>query len=119
MKSIIQIILFALLVSITNNLFAQEPKIKEITIKVEGNCDDCKNRIESAMDNNGIKFSQWDKETKMLKVVYKTTKISEQEIFELLAKAGHDTEKLKANNDVYDKLPDCCKYRTGACNNHK
>ena len=118
MKSIIEIILFSLFLSLNNNIFAQEPKVKEIVLKVDGNCDDCKNRIESAMDNKGIKFSQWNKETKMLKVVYKPSKISEEQILELLAKTGHDSEKMKADNNVYNKLPECCKYRTGACTNH-
>jgi hypothetical protein len=27
-----------------------------------------------------------------------------------LASVGHDTEKYKASDDVYAKLPDCCHY---------
>ena len=31
-----------------------------------------------------------------------------------IAGLGHDTPKAKAKNEVYDKLPSCCKYdRTG------
>jgi Cu(I)/Ag(I) efflux system membrane fusion protein len=28
-----------------------------------------------------------------------------------VAKAGHDTEKYKATDKVYNDLPGCCKYR--------
>jgi Cu(I)/Ag(I) efflux system membrane fusion protein len=28
-----------------------------------------------------------------------------------LAAAGHDTEKLKADDKAYSALPSCCKYR--------
>jgi hypothetical protein len=29
----------------------------------------------------------------------------------MVAMVGHDTEKVKASNVVYESLPDCCKYR--------
>jgi Cu(I)/Ag(I) efflux system membrane fusion protein len=28
-----------------------------------------------------------------------------------IANAGHDTEKIKAEDKVYNTLPECCKYR--------
>jgi mercuric ion binding protein len=86
---------------------------KNITanIKVYGNCVMCKNRIETALDHNGIKMGQWDTKTKNLEVVYNPKKISEQQIHEIIASAGHDTDKVKAKDEVYAKLPFCCLYR--------
>ena len=80
-------------------------------IKVFGNCSMCKQRIETALDVNGIKSASWDSKTKMLDVVYNKSKISEQKIHEVLASAGHDTEKTKAKDEVYSELPFCCLYR--------
>jgi hypothetical protein len=71
----------------------------------------CKHRIETALDHNGIKMAQWDATTKNLDIVYNSNKISEQKIHEIIASTGHDTEKAKAKDEVYAKLPFCCLYR--------
>jgi hypothetical protein len=71
----------------------------------------CKKRIETALDHAGIKFANWDTGSKNLEVVYNTRKISEKEIHELIASTGHDTENVKAKDEVYAKLPFCCLYR--------
>ena len=33
------------------------------------------------------------------------------QLHNMVAMVGHDTEKVKASNVVYESLPDCCKYR--------
>jgi hypothetical protein len=71
----------------------------------------CKKRIETALDHTGIKTASWDTQTKNLAVVYNSKKISEQGIHELIASTGHDTEKVKAKDEVYATLPFCCLYR--------
>jgi copper chaperone CopZ len=80
-------------------------------IKVYGNCGMCKARIETALDHKGIKQAKWDPKTKNLNVVYVPTKITKQEICDLVAAVGHDTDKSKAKDEVYAKLPFCCLYR--------
>ena len=80
-------------------------------LKVYGNCGMCKARIETALDHKGIKQAKWDPTTKNLNVVYVPTKITEQEICDLVAAVGHDTDKSKAKDEVYAKLPFCCLYR--------
>jgi mercuric ion binding protein len=80
-------------------------------IKVYGNCGMCKDRIEQALDHNGIKKATWDPTTKNLEVVYVPKKINEQQICDLVSAVGHDTDKSKANYEVYAKLPFCCLYR--------
>jgi mercuric ion binding protein len=99
-----------LCLALSSVTFAQS-KTVTANIKVFGNCVMCKKRIETALDHNGIKLAQWDAKTKNLQVVYNSSKISELKIHELVAAAGHDTEKVKAKDDVYADLPFCCLYR--------
>jgi len=101
------ILILAIAASFSN---AQSKNVKT-TIKVYGNCTMCKNRIETALDTKGIKQAIWDPKTKELQVVYVSAKITEKEIHELVAAVGHDTDKVKANDEVYAELPFCCLYR--------
>jgi hypothetical protein len=87
----------------------QQPGIQ--TFKVFGNCDMCKARIEkAALSVSGVKSAAWDKGTKLLKVDLKSGSNIE-DVQKAVAKAGHDTEKFKAEDKVYNGLPGCCKYR--------
>jgi mercuric ion binding protein len=92
---------------------AQKDNKKVVTadIKVYGNCGMCKERIEAALDTKGVKQAKWDPTTKNLNVVYVPSKITEQQICDIVAAAGHDTNKSKAKDEVYAKLPFCCLYR--------
>ncbi len=83
-------------------------------IKVLGNCGMCKKRIETGLKSDAITSATWDKDNKFLTVSYDSSKITNAAIQQKIADLGHDTEKAKAKNEVYDKLPGCCKYdRTG------
>jgi hypothetical protein len=108
-----RIIYIIALISIAFTSVAQKDSKKIITadIKVYGNCGMCKERIEAALDTKGVKQAKWDPATKNLNVVYVPTKISEQQICDLVAAVGHDTDKSKAKDEVYAKLPFCCLYR--------
>jgi periplasmic mercuric ion binding protein len=101
--------IFILLSIIALPLFAQ--KTVKANIHVSGNCFMCKQRIETALDQPGIKSALWNVETKNLEVVYNSNKISEDRIHEIVAAAGHDTDKQKSSDEVYSKLPFCCLYR--------
>jgi periplasmic mercuric ion binding protein len=109
MKKSLLIICMLLAASVMS--IAQSTKIVKKDIKVYGNCGMCKMRIQKALDRTGIKTSDWNTETKNLSVVYNSSKISEQKIHELIAEVGHDTDKVKAKDEVYAKLPFCCLYR--------
>lgn len=85
-----------------------QKKKAEIKFTIYGNCDMCKERIEEALDVKGIIFAEWDKDTKIATVAYKTAKITENEIHQLIADAGYSTDKVKANADAYSKLDKCC-----------
>lgn len=100
---------------ITSSAIAQKaPKKAEAKIQVSGNCGMCEKRINDALDVSGVIFSSWDRISKTATIVYKPRKISEQRLHELIAAAGHDTEKAKADTAIYKKLPGCCLYRDNA-----
>ena len=81
------------------------------SFQVKGNCGMCKKRIETAVrELEGVTAASWDVNTKTLSVSYDDSKLKEETIHEKVAGAGHDTEKVKAADDVYSKLPGCCKY---------
>lgn len=94
----------------TTAAMAQGKTVKT-NFKVYGNCEMCKERIETALDHKGIKQAMWDVKKKELEVVYVSSKITEQQIHELVAAAGHDTDKVKAKDETYADLPFCCLYR--------
>jgi mercuric ion binding protein len=105
MKHIIIFVSFILLSTVA---FSQTVEAK---IKVYGNCTMCKKRIETALDTKGVKQASWDPKTKELSIVYNSSKISEQQIHEIVASVGHDTDKVKAKDETYAELPFCCLYR--------
>ena len=81
------------------------------TFKVYGNCGMCEKTIEGSLkDVNGIEKADWNKETKMIEVVYHTHDISLDEIKKKIADVGYDTEEYRASEKVYNNLPGCCQY---------
>lgn len=80
------------------------------TVKVYGNCEMCKARIEKAAKLDGVKKADWNVDTKILTVTYNADKLKQLDIEKSIAAAGHDTENATAEAAVYKKLPGCCKY---------
>lgn len=109
MKSI-KIFIAVIILSLGINTYAQ-PSIKTESIKVYGNCDMCKARIEKAVKIDGVSKAEWNKKTKLLTVTFETSKTTVPAIQKKVAAAGHDTEKFKADNKTYNSLPGCCQYR--------
>ena len=98
--------------SVVNYLYSLSKKGRDITIemKVWGNCGKCKTRIEKAAKVKGVKYVEWDMDTKMLTLTYSPKTVSLETIHEKISNAGHDTEDIYAPKSKYLKLPDCCKY---------
>lgn len=89
-------------------------KEKTDTVKVLGNCESCKARIEKAAKTAGASKADWNDETQILRVTYDDSATSLLSIEKGIAAAGHDTRDVKATSDAYDKLHACCQYdRTG------
>lgn len=85
---------------------------KSQMIFVDGVCGMCEKRIESnCLATKGIKMADWNKENRMLKVIFNEKKISLDEIHKKVASIGHDTKLETATDEAYNKLDMCCKYR--------
>lgn len=80
------------------------------TFKVWGQCDMCKARIEKTVKVEGVSTALWDEKSQLLTVTIDPAKTSKDVLSKKLATAGHDTEKFKATDEAYAKLPGCCHY---------
>lgn len=86
--------------------------LTKLTVKIYGSCEMCKERIESAAKSvTGVVTANWNSSDKMLQVQIDAAKTGSDAIQQAIAAAGHDTEKFKAPDEVYNKLPECCLYR--------
>jgi Cu(I)/Ag(I) efflux system membrane fusion protein len=85
--------------------------VKHEMVKVYGNCEMCKNRIEEAAKNVvGVISADWDIDSKMLHLEFDHEKVSLETVEKAIASVGHDTEHSRAPDNVYDELPGCCLY---------
>jgi periplasmic mercuric ion binding protein len=115
MKTIRLFLVIMLFAAVSGNLSAQttgkaSDKQKTETLKVWGKCDMCKTRIEKVAKTEGAISASWDIKTKLLTVSFDPSKTNVDELGKKLALAGHDTEKYKATDEAYAKLPGCCHY---------
>jgi mercuric ion binding protein len=116
MKTVKFLIVAVLAIVAGTNTFAQMQdhntmaSTKTETIKVYGNCDMCKTRIEKAAKIEGVSKAEWSDETKLLTLVYDPSKVNSDDVQKKIAAVGHDTGKFKADDKVYNGLPGCCKY---------
>ena len=83
---------------------------KTETIKIYGNCDICKNTIEKAGSVKKVSKTLWNKDSKIATLIFNSKKTNQDEILKRIALSGYDNEKYFAPDDVYAKLPECCKY---------
>lgn len=106
-----QLIITILAIFVIGNIANAQSSTTTKSVKVEGVCGQCKKRIENAAYLKGVKYAEWNKNTQMLKVVYNNTKTTLEQIENNIAKTGHNAGAVKATNDNYKKLPDCCAYK--------
>ena len=111
MKKSLPLVWLILLLVSSREMQAQTSTVITITLKVSGNCDMCKERIETAAKGKGVKQASWDTETKLLTLTYDTLQTRIEKVHARIAEAGHDTDLKKAKNDTYKALPECCLYR--------
>ncbi len=98
-----------MLLAITTT-FAQIKNSKTDTLKVYGNCEMCKEKIEKAGTQKNISKVVWSEETNMAIITYDAKKTTTDAILKKIALVGYDSEKFYATDAVYKKLPGCCKY---------
>jgi membrane fusion protein, copper/silver efflux system len=98
--------------SMMNTSVTNDKNTVHATFKVAGLCEMCKDRIEkAAMSVDGVSNAVWDMSKKDLNLDFDNKKTTLAAIHKVIAKAGHDTELFKADDAVYNALPECCLYR--------
>ncbi|NQX85003.1 MAG: cation transporter [Flavobacteriaceae bacterium] len=91
--------------------FAQNKNAKA-TIEVDGVCLMCKDRIEKAcVKTKGVKSANWNLDTHELKLIFDERKTDLVTIQKSIIAVGHDTEAMKATDEAYNSVHECCKYR--------
>ena len=103
-------VFLVLMIFCSAGLFAQS---KTDTVKVWGNCDECKDKIETAAKKAGAIAADWNEDNYLLVVNYDNNKTSAADIQKEIAAVGYDTQEVKATDDAYNKLPKCCQYKRG------
>lgn len=103
---------FTLFFVMVLSFFSFESSASEVTstFKVSGSCGMCKKKIETSLRVKGVKKVNWDKETHLLTITYNPSYISLDEIHQRIAAVGYDTDKIKASDEAYAKLDECCRY---------
>ena len=107
------LILIAMITFLGFSAQAQTKKNKNLkyTTEVNGNCEQCKKRIEkAAFSVSGVKTASWDISSHQLTVILNEEKASTTDLNNAIAKVGHDTKEVKATQTDYDNLHSCCKY---------
>ncbi len=106
-------IIFVLIALVSFGVTAQDKKNKnaKYNIEVNGNCDQCKKRIEKAAYSvSGVKSAVWHIDDHTLHLIINEEKTSLEDVQKAVAKVGHDTDNVKATDEAYENLHHCCKY---------
>jgi outer membrane receptor protein involved in Fe transport/copper chaperone CopZ len=116
-------IILGLFLLFTQLVFAQTLNKNQFLVK--GNCEMCKERIESTALKAGATAARYSVDTQTL-TLETLENISPEDILKTVAEAGHDNEKFKASDKTYESLPSCCHYerevpstKTSATENHQ
>ncbi|MFY0483434.1 heavy-metal-associated domain-containing protein [Flavobacterium sp. PLA-1-15] len=104
-------VLFVSLIGFTSQAQEKKNKNAKVDVEVRGNCEMCKKRIEkAAYAVAGVKSAEWHQDDQTLHLIINEQKTSDLEVQKAVAKVGHDTEKVRATDDAYEKLHTCCSY---------
>lgn len=106
----LSISIIALIISVSVSAQNQQMSTKTESFNVAGKCGMCKTRIEKAAKIEGVTKAEWDSDKQLLTVTYMPDMVKIDDLQKKIAAVGHDTEKFKADDKIYDKLPSCCKY---------
>jgi periplasmic mercuric ion binding protein len=85
-------------------------KTETVVIMTSAECDECKERIEGALNyTKGVKFAELDVNSRKLTVKFKTDVVSLEEIKKQISLLGYNADEVLADPTAFDKLPACCK----------
>lgn len=111
MKNLIIGIMLLFVAMSTQAQEQKKGKNAKYNIEVNGNCEQCKKRIEkAAFSVSGVKSAEWHIDDHMLHLIINEEKCSLTDVKKAIAKVGHDTEDIKATDEDYEKLHHCCLY---------
>ncbi|PRD46173.1 TonB-dependent receptor domain-containing protein [Sphingobacterium haloxyli] len=108
MKRIYKGLITLFFINIYTISFAQQDST--ITFEVAGNCAMCKQRIEKAAKITGVSNASWNVQDGMATVNFNSNVTSSNDIKQSIADAGHDTDEVRAKQEVYEALHECCLY---------
>ncbi|PKA82484.1 copper chaperone CopZ [Ulvibacter sp. MAR_2010_11] len=104
--------LIILAVLLTTAITYAQDKNAKASFEVDGICGMCKQRIErAALNTKGVKSAVWNVDTHELKLIFDERKTNLTTIKTSIANVGHDTEEIKASEEAYNSVHDCCRYR--------
>jgi mercuric ion binding protein len=88
-------------------IFAQKTTV--IQIQTSAQCGDCKERIETALNQSkGVAYAELNLETKIVEVKFKSAKVDPATLRLIIAKIGYDADQIKADAAAQKQLPLCC-----------
>jgi len=84
-------------------------KTMVIQIQTSAQCGDCKERIETALNQSkGVVYAELNLETKIVEVKFKTAKTDKAHLQSVLVNIGYQADDKKANPEALKALPLCC-----------
>lgn len=95
----------------TTSIAQATKKVETVTFWVNSACGRCEETIEKAMDTKGVITADYNLENQMLTVTYKTQKVTESKLHQLINEVGYDTDKSICTDEQYARVHHCCKYR--------
>ena len=105
-------IIIAMFLVLGTMVYSQN-KNERITFEVDGVCGMCKERIEKAcIKTKGVKSAVWNVQSHQLKLIFDARKTNVETIKKSAVAVGHDVGELKATDEAYNNLHQCCKYRS-------
>lgn len=100
-------LLFFLFITLSSSLFAQKPAL--VSIQTNAQCGDCKDRIETALNQTkGVVYAELNMETKVVEVKYKVSKTDPAKLQKVVTSIGYDADGFKADQTAQKALPLCC-----------
>lgn len=102
--------IFIVVVFVLQSCAVQIKNAKTESVKVYGNCNMCKNNIETAAYKKKVAVAVWNKENKTALLTYDSTQTTTDAILKKIALAGYDNQSYLAPDDVYANLDMCCQY---------
>ncbi|MDG1146815.1 MAG: heavy-metal-associated domain-containing protein [Crocinitomicaceae bacterium] len=84
---------------------------EQTSFKVYGNCGMCERKIEGAVnEQQGVFSADWNVESKKMTIKYDSKQITLDELKQLIADVGYDSDSHRSTDKKYNSLHGCCQY---------